>query len=78
MTPDSFLFDAGWLFFAAWIVVIAGVSVAAFGRDFFPSTVPSEPPPRVRSHDSTKSGESGEHKPDSRKEHNGRNQRLAC
>jgi hypothetical protein len=37
MTTDTFLFNAGWLFFAAWIAVIAGVSVAAFGRDVLPS-----------------------------------------
>jgi hypothetical protein len=33
---DSYLFDAGWLFFAAWSVIVAVVSVTAFGRDFFP------------------------------------------
>jgi hypothetical protein len=37
MTIDSILFDAGSLFFAAWIAVITGVSLAAFGRDLFPS-----------------------------------------
>lgn len=34
---DSFLNDASWLFFAAWSVVVAIVSIAAFGRDLFPS-----------------------------------------
>jgi hypothetical protein len=38
MLNDSYLFDAGWLFFAAWTVIVAAVSVAAFGRDFFPRT----------------------------------------
>jgi len=33
---DSYLFDAGWLFFAVWSVVIAVVSVWAFGRDLIP------------------------------------------
>jgi len=33
---DSYLFDAGWLFFAAWSVVVAAISVEAFRRDFFP------------------------------------------
>jgi hypothetical protein len=33
---DSYLLDAGWLFFAAWSVVIAFVSVTAFGRDLLP------------------------------------------
>jgi len=28
-----FVFDAGWLFFAAWGLVLAAVSVIAFGRD---------------------------------------------
>jgi hypothetical protein len=37
LMSDSFLFDAGWLFFAAWSVVVAVVSVTAFGRDFLPS-----------------------------------------
>jgi len=40
---DSFLFDAGWIFFAAWSVVVAVVSVTAFGRDFFPSRARLEP-----------------------------------
>jgi len=33
MTTDTFLFNAGWLFFAAWIAVVAAVTVTAFGRD---------------------------------------------
>jgi hypothetical protein len=36
MTTDTFLFNAGWLFFAAWSAVIAAVSIAAFGRDLLP------------------------------------------
>ena len=40
---ESYLFDAGWLFFAAWSVIVAAVSLAAFGRDFFPSSVQSKP-----------------------------------
>jgi hypothetical protein len=36
MTTDTFLFNAGSLFFAAWIAIIAGVTVAAFGRDLLP------------------------------------------
>jgi hypothetical protein len=32
----AYLVDAGWMFFAAWSVVVFAVSVAAFGRDFFP------------------------------------------
>ncbi len=59
MTTDTFLFNAGWLFFAAWIAVIAGVSVAAFGRDLLPWTAHPEPahkPPanQARSQSSTR------------------------
>jgi hypothetical protein len=36
MTTDTFLFNAGWLFFAAWSAVVAAVSIAAFGRDLLP------------------------------------------
>jgi hypothetical protein len=34
---DSYLFDAGWLFLAAWSVIVAIVSVTAFRGDMFPS-----------------------------------------
>jgi hypothetical protein len=30
---QAFIFDAGWLFFAAWGLVLVLVSVIAFGRD---------------------------------------------
>jgi len=30
---QAFIFDVGWVFFAAWGVVLAAVSVVAFGRD---------------------------------------------
>ena len=43
MTLDSLLFNAGTVFFGAWIAVIAAVSVAAFGRDLLPSKVPLDP-----------------------------------
>jgi hypothetical protein len=33
---DSYLFDIGWMFFAAWSLVVFAVCVAAFGRDLFP------------------------------------------
>jgi hypothetical protein len=32
-----FIFDVGWLFFAAWGVILAAVSVIAFGRDIVPA-----------------------------------------
>ncbi len=31
-----FIFDAGWIFFAAWGMALAAVSVIAFGRDILP------------------------------------------
>jgi hypothetical protein len=34
---DSFLSNAGWLFFAGWSLVIVAISIAAFARDIFPS-----------------------------------------
>jgi len=39
---DSYLLEAGWWFFAAWSVIVAVVSVAAFGRDLLPSTKATE------------------------------------
>ena len=36
---DSYVFDAGWFFFAAWSVMLALVAVTAFGRDLIPSQV---------------------------------------
>ena len=43
MTTDTFLFNASSLFFAAWIVVIAGLTVAAFGRDLLPRKARPDP-----------------------------------
>jgi hypothetical protein len=43
MVDDSFLSDVAWLFFAAWSVVVAAVSLAAFGRDLFPSRARHDP-----------------------------------
>lgn len=40
---DSYLLDAGWLFFAALSVVIAVVTLKAFAPDFFSSRTPSVP-----------------------------------
>ena len=36
MTADTFLFNAGSIFFAAWIVIIAAITIPAFGRDLLP------------------------------------------
>ena len=43
MTTDTFLFNAGWLFFAAFLVVIAAVTITAFGRDLLPRIPPPQP-----------------------------------
>jgi len=31
---ESYLLDAGWLFFAGWSLVVVTVSVIEFGKDF--------------------------------------------
>ena len=31
---ESYLVDAGWLFFAGWSLVVVTVTVIAFGKDF--------------------------------------------
>ena len=31
-----FIFDLGWIFFAAWGMALAAVSAIAFGRDILP------------------------------------------
>jgi hypothetical protein len=51
MTADTFLFNAGWLFFAAWTAVIAGLTLTAFGRDLLPWNTTARkphPPENVR------------------------------
>ena len=48
---DSVLFDAGWLYFAALTLVVALVSVAAFGRDLLAWKAQFDPAPqRQESH----------------------------
>jgi hypothetical protein len=32
-----FIFDLGWVFFAAWGMVLAALSIIAFGRDILPA-----------------------------------------
>jgi hypothetical protein len=39
MVGESFLSDAGWVFFAVWAALVAAVSLAAFGRDIAPTKV---------------------------------------
>ena len=43
---DSFLFDAGSLFFALWIAIVAAISIIAFGRDLLPRSTHSDPAKR--------------------------------
>jgi hypothetical protein len=31
-----FIFEAGWIFFTAWAMALAALSVIAFGRDILP------------------------------------------
>jgi len=59
MLSDSFLSDAGWLFFGAWSAVVAAVSLAAFGRDLLPSRVRLEPPPEAQPTDLAQSERPG-------------------
>jgi hypothetical protein len=33
----SYLFEAGWMFFAAWSAIVAAAVIAAFGEDLLPS-----------------------------------------
>jgi hypothetical protein len=58
MMSDSFLSDAGGLFFAVWSIIVSAVGLAAFGRDMLPSKAhldpaqkfqpADQPPPRTR------------------------------
>jgi hypothetical protein len=43
---DSLLFDAGSLFFALWIAIVATVSITAFGRDLLPRSTHLDPAKR--------------------------------
>ncbi len=43
---ESFLSNAGWLFFAAWTAVIAAITIAAFGRDLLPWSTHLDSPPK--------------------------------
>jgi hypothetical protein len=42
MTADTFLFDAGSIFFATWIAIVAAVTITAFGRDLLPAESPEK------------------------------------
>jgi len=52
LMSDSYLFDVGWFFFAAWTAIVAAISLAAFGKDLLPSQTSldqSQKPPAERS-----------------------------
>ena len=46
MTTDTFLFNAGSFFFAAWIAIIVVVTLTAFGRDLLPRKAQPGPAPK--------------------------------
>jgi hypothetical protein len=37
----AFIFNAGWVFFAAWTMALAALSVIAFGRDILAYAAPA-------------------------------------
>ena len=43
MFNDSLLFDAGFVFFAAWSLMLAALVLTAFGKDLLPSKAPADP-----------------------------------
>lgn len=47
MMSDSFLSDAGSLFFAIWSLIIGAVTLKAFGRDLISSRFDPIHPPRL-------------------------------
>ena len=34
---DAYIFEAGWLFFVAWSLIVAVAVILAFGKDLLPS-----------------------------------------
>jgi len=59
MTADTFLFNAGSLFFAAWIVVIAHLTLTAFGRDLLPRKAHPDPAHKPHPADQVRPTQSG-------------------
>jgi hypothetical protein len=41
-SAQIFVFDLGWLFFAAWGTILTALSVVAFGHDIVAATQPQE------------------------------------
>jgi hypothetical protein len=56
---DYYLLDAGWLFFAAWSVIVLWVSWAAFAQDLFPGKTNLELDKKSRSRNPTDLDQSG-------------------
>ncbi len=54
---DAYVFEAGWLFFAAWSAIVAGVSLAAFGRDLIPSRAQIDATQKDRAPEGAQRGE---------------------
>jgi hypothetical protein len=51
---QAFVFDAGWIFFAAWGMILAAVSVIAFGRDLFKVNQPRTKPINHQGHEGSR------------------------
>jgi hypothetical protein len=59
MTTESFLSNAGWFFFSVWSVIVAAVSITAFGRDLLASKAQIEPLPKAHPSDSIQPNKTG-------------------
>jgi len=59
LMTDSYLFDAGWLFFAVWSAVVVVINLAAFRGDLFPSRALPRSLPPVPGADPARSREPG-------------------
>jgi len=47
MMSDSYMLDASWVLFGVWSVIVAAVSVAAFGRELLPFRAQLDSPQNV-------------------------------
>lgn len=45
---DTYLFDAGWLFFAGWSLVLVALGLIAFGKELVPAPAPKKTPEERR------------------------------
>jgi len=53
---DSYMLDASWILFGLWSVIVAAVSVAAFGRDLLPFRAQINSPQNAQTTDPARSG----------------------